>query len=202
MSTAPEPPEALRFLAQELREEESVISPYVVEPDADPALGMLASSGPRAAAAPGEYALLVEMIREGYLLHYGEPRLLRGHDADMALLCGDYLYARGLERLAALGDLEAVGELSDLISLSARIHADAAPAQAGTALWLASVTAVACGAEVGHEDAKTTLREGRAADGVLWRAAHRAASRCGLSDSLRAAAQAIDFDPLDDPQLG
>ena len=58
----------------------------------------------RAAAAPGEYALVVEAVREGYLLHYGEPRLLAGHDADLALLAGDYLYALGLDRLAALGD--------------------------------------------------------------------------------------------------
>ena len=30
--------------------------------------------------------------------------LLAGHDADLALLAGDYLYALGIERLAALGD--------------------------------------------------------------------------------------------------
>ena len=47
---------------------------------------------------------MVEAVREGYLLHYGEPRLLAGHDADLALLAGDYLYALGLDRLAALGD--------------------------------------------------------------------------------------------------
>ena len=51
---------------------------------------------------------MVEAVREGYLLHYGEPRLLAGHDADLALLAGDYLYALGIERLAALGDPEAV----------------------------------------------------------------------------------------------
>ena len=45
-----------------------------------------------------------------------------GADADLALLAGDYLYALGLERLAALGDLEAVRELSDLISLSAQLN--------------------------------------------------------------------------------
>ena len=42
---------------------------------------------------------MVEAVREGYLLHYGEPRLLVGADADLALLAGDYLYALGLERL-------------------------------------------------------------------------------------------------------
>ena len=63
---------------------------------------------------------MVEAVREGYLLHYGEPRMLAGHDPDLALLAGDYLYALGLERLAALGDPEAVRELSDLISLCAQ----------------------------------------------------------------------------------
>ena len=102
-----------------------MISPHVADPEkADPALGLLAAAGPRAAEAPGEYALLIETVREGYLLHYGRPRVVVGADADLALLAGDYLYALGLERLAALGDLEAVRELSDLISLSAQLHAE------------------------------------------------------------------------------
>ena len=100
-----------------------MISPQVTDPgEAEPALGLLAAAGPRAAQAPGEYSLLVESVREGYLLHYGEPRVVVGADADLALLAGDYLYALGLERLAALGDLEAIRELSDLISLSAQLH--------------------------------------------------------------------------------
>ena len=67
---------------------------------------------------------MVEAVREGYLLHYGEPRLLAGHDADLALLAGDYLYALGLERLAALGDDPAVAVLADLISDCAQLHAE------------------------------------------------------------------------------
>jgi hypothetical protein len=199
---APEPELALVHLAATLREERSVISAHVVEADPAPALGLLAAAGPRGAAAPGEYALLVETIREGYLLHYGTPRLLRGHDEDIGLLCGDYLYALGLDRLAALGDLAAVAELSDLISLSALVHAEGAPERAGAALWLGSVTAVGCGAGVAHEAAKTALREGRGSAVATWRAAHRTADRCGVSDSLRAAAEAIDFGPLDDPEIG
>ena len=35
-------------------------------------------------APPGSHASVVEAVREGYLLHYGEPRLLAGHDADLA----------------------------------------------------------------------------------------------------------------------
>ncbi|MGV1048372.1 MAG: hypothetical protein ACOYD4_07605 [Solirubrobacterales bacterium] len=118
------PEEALRALAAQLREEETPISPHVVEPAAAPKLGLLAAAGPAAAAAPGEYALVIEAVREGYLLHYGEPRLLAGHDADLGLLAGDYLYALGLDRLAALGDTAAVAILSDLISSCARLHAE------------------------------------------------------------------------------
>ena len=127
-----EPADALRVLAAQLREEETPISPHVVEPAEEPVFGPLAAAGPRAAAAPAEYALVVEAVREGYLLHYGEPRLLAGHDPDLALLAGDYLYALGIERLAALGDSAAVRELADLISLCAQLHAegraDAVPA--------------------------------------------------------------------------
>ncbi len=118
------PGEALRALAAQLRDEDTPISPHVVDPAAPPKLGLLAAAGPRAAAAPGEYAFVVEAVREGYLLHYGEPRLLAGHDPDLALLAGDYLYALGLDRLAALGDAAAVAVLADLISDCAQLHAE------------------------------------------------------------------------------
>ncbi len=67
---------------------------------------------------------MLEAVREGYLLHYAEPRLLNGHDEDLALLAGDYLYALGIERLAASGDVAAVRILADLISTSAQLHAE------------------------------------------------------------------------------
>jgi hypothetical protein len=107
---------ALRTLARQLRAEETPISPYVIDPAAPSELGDPAGGG--------EYALVVEAVREGYLLHYEEPRLLAGHDPDLALLAGDYLYALGLDRLAALGDTRAVAILSDLISDCARLQAE------------------------------------------------------------------------------
>lgn len=118
------PGEALKVLAEQLRAEDTPISPHVVEPAEAPELGELAASGPGTAAAPAEYALVVEAVREGYLLHYEQPRLLAGHDPDLALLAGDYLYALGLDRLAALGDTRAVAILSDLISECARLQAE------------------------------------------------------------------------------
>jgi hypothetical protein len=133
--------EALRALAAQLREEETPISPHVVDPAAPPTLGALAA-GPRTAASPGEYALVVEAVHEGYLLHYGEPRLLAGHDTDLALLAGDYLYALGLARLAALGDDRAVGILSDLISRCAQLHAEGDPGSIPD-LWKAAAGEIA-----------------------------------------------------------
>lgn len=134
--------DALRRLATRLREEDTPISPYVVDPASPPVLGLLAAAGPRTAAAPGEYALVVEAVHEGYLLHYGEPRLLSGHDPDLALLAGDYLYALGLDRLAALGDARATGILSDLISRCAQLHAEGCPGPIPD-LWKAAAGEVA-----------------------------------------------------------
>ncbi|MDQ2629630.1 MAG: polyprenyl synthetase family protein [Actinomycetota bacterium] len=107
---------ALQTLADQLRAEDTPISPHVVDPTDPPQLGELAGGG--------EYALVVEAVREGYLLHYEQPRLLAGHDPDLALLAGDYLYALGLDRLAALDDTRAVAILSDLISDCARLQAE------------------------------------------------------------------------------
>jgi hypothetical protein len=144
-------------LSELLRREDTPIAPHVIEPTEEPVFGPLAAAGPRAAADPEEYALVVEAVREGYLLHYGEPRLLAGHDANLALLAGDYLYALGIERLAALGDTAAVRELADLISLAAQLHAEGR-SDAAPELWRAAATAVGDGGSEAHEAAKRALR--------------------------------------------
>jgi hypothetical protein len=66
----------------------------------------------------------LEAVYEGYLLHYGEPRLLVGMEPDLQLLAGDAMYALGLSRVAQEGDLEAVSELADLITATAKAHAE------------------------------------------------------------------------------
>lgn len=104
---------ALSELAAQLRAEDTPISPHVADPGAALAF-----------APPGERAFVIEAVREGYLLHYGEPRLLSGHDDDLALLTGDYLYALGIERLARRGDTAAVQALADLIGSCARLHTE------------------------------------------------------------------------------
>jgi hypothetical protein len=119
----------------------------------------VAASGPRAAGDPGEYELLVEAIHEGYLLHYASPRLIGASDENLALLAGDRLYALGLERLVALGDLEAVRELADVITLCALLTARGEGASC-EALWLAAARAVGFGASSEHERVKALLRNG------------------------------------------
>jgi hypothetical protein len=87
--------------------------------------------------ASPERRFVLESVYEGYLMHYGEPRAFAGMDEDLRLLAGDALYALGLSRLAEAGDLEAVAELSDLISRSAQAHAEGRPADA-EGLWVHS----------------------------------------------------------------
>lgn len=122
---------ALATLAAQLRAEDTPISPHVVDP-----------GEAQAFAPPGEHAFVLEAVREGYLLHYGEPRLLAGHDADLALLAGDYLYALGIERLAALGDTAAVHVLAELIATCAGLHSEGRGDET-TAAWEAAVKSIA-----------------------------------------------------------
>jgi hypothetical protein len=87
-----------------------------------------------------EYQLGLETIYEGYLLHYGRPRLFEPADADTALLLGDYLYAHGLVRIAERQIVQAVADLAELISICAQVQAegrsDDGPAWAASAVCL------------------------------------------------------------------
>jgi hypothetical protein len=74
--------------------------------------------------ADSRFAVGLETIYEGYLLHYGRPRLFAAGDDRNALLLGDYLYAHGLVRVAENQDVDAVGDLAALISLCAQLRAD------------------------------------------------------------------------------
>jgi hypothetical protein len=196
-ATAPEsrPEDALASLALLLREEGPVVAEHVAEATEPPALGLLVAAGPRCAADPGAFATVVELVREGFLCHYREPRLLAGVDPDLRLLLGDHLYARGIERLARLGDLRAVAELADLISLAAQLDAaSGADPDAAEIAWLAAAVAIAAGAGEPHEEAKATLRASGDA-GPLWEAARERAERAGLSEPLSVAAEAVGFAP-------
>jgi len=100
------------------------------------------------------YALGLETIYEGYLVHYGRPRLFEPADEDTALLLGDYLYAHGLVRIAEVGSVEAVADLAELISLCSQLRADSAPGDG--AAWAAS--AALLGADE-LDEARVALRD-------------------------------------------
>jgi hypothetical protein len=117
------------------------------------------------------FALGLETIYEGYLLHYARPRLFAPADKDTALLLGDYLYAHGLVRIAEVGSVEAVADLAELISLCAQLRADSAPGDG--AAWAASAALLGAG-ELG--DARAALRDEGDADPLTTLATARAGS--------------------------
>jgi hypothetical protein len=126
------------------------------------------------------FALGLETIYEGYLVHYGRPRLFAPLDDDTALLLGDYLYAHGLARISALHEVAAVADLSDLISLCSQLRAEEAERSEGRntfgvpgdgQLWAATAALLGRGA---LDEARMALR--LRSDPASLEAAARAAS--------------------------
>jgi hypothetical protein len=138
----------------------------------------LAASGPRAEGSREDYELLIETIYEGYLLHYGTPRVALTADDDLGLLAGDRLYALGLARLVALGDIAAVVELADTITLSALAQGARAP-ELADAVWAAGARAIGWGSSVAHRRAKELVLAGssKAIEAMRTSAAGLAAPR-------------------------
>jgi hypothetical protein len=104
--------------------------------------------------ADERFAVGLETIYEGYLVHYGTPRLFAPADADTALLLGDYLDAHGLVRVADAGDVDAVSDLSELISLCSQLRAENADGDG--ALWAATAATLGSGAAL--DEARAALR--------------------------------------------
>jgi hypothetical protein len=131
----------LRRLAAVVEDEGGLLAGAMTPAEEDGRLGALAAGG---RPDGEEYALLVEAIREGSLLHYAHGRVLAPEDPDLALLGGDRLYAIGLDRVARLGDVAAVAELADVISGVAQAHAEGDPERA-EAVWEAGARAIGSG---------------------------------------------------------
>jgi hypothetical protein len=190
----------LEELRSVLAAERGLLAGSLADPPANgAAFGPLVASGTRTRSAAPEYALLVESIFEGYLLHYAHGRVVAAaDDEDLRLLAGDHLYALGLERLAAIGDLDAVDELADLISLCAHVHAHlpnggAPPWSTASALWALAALAVAHGGWDQQREAKQRARElaPDAAPRALSAAWERAAT-LGVEQSLEHALIAFE----------
>lgn len=176
------PPTALERLAELLRAQGGLMASLL--PEGDPGQrsqngggpAQVVAAGPRAQRRPEEYELLVEAIYEGYLLHYDTPRILRPPEADLGLLAGDQLYALGLARLVALGDLDAVGELADVIALTALAQGEGRTDLA-QAIWGAGARAVGWGSSDAHRHAKALARAGEPAALEAMRAAAQTGRR-------------------------
>jgi hypothetical protein len=131
------------------------------------------------------FALGLETIYEGYLVHYGTPRLYEPQDADAALVAGDYLYAQGLARIAALGEVEAVSDLAELISLCAQARADSRPGDG--AAWAATAALLGQGRLAKARETFSSTGEAGALD-VL---ARKAAGDRGIDQALAAHARLV-----------
>jgi hypothetical protein len=130
------------------------------------------------------YALGLETIYEGYLVHYGRPRLFAPADDDTALLLGDYLYAHGVARISALHGVAAVADLSELISLCSQLRAEEADGDGP--LWAATAALLGRGE---LDEARTALR--LHSDPTLLDAAARAAAGDDAVDAALAAHAAL-----------
>ena len=126
------------------------------------------------------YALGLETIYEGYLVHYGRPRLFVPPDDDTALLLGDYLYAHGVARISSLHDVAAVADLAELISLCSQVRAEDSGGDGP--LWAATAALLGRSA---LDEARTALR--LHADPQPLDAAARAAAGAEAVDAALAA---------------
>ena len=134
---------------------------------------------------PAAHSIGIETIYEGYLVHYGRSRLFAPADRDTALLLGDYLYAHGLVRIATSGDIAAVADLAELISLCAQARAEGRNGDG--AAWAATA------ASLGADDltpAQNALRTGHDT-GLLETAARSAAGDDAVDRALAAHARLV-----------
>ncbi|MGH3064867.1 MAG: hypothetical protein ACRDOF_01065, partial [Gaiellaceae bacterium] len=132
------------------------------------------------ALAPAGHAVGLETIYEGYLVHYGRSRLFSPPDCDCALLLGDYLYAHGLVRVAATGDVAAVADLAELISLCSQARGEGRDGDG--AAWAATAASLGVGDLSSARDA-LRLRN----DASLLEASARSAAGDGPVDRALAA---------------
>jgi hypothetical protein len=150
--------------------------------------------------APARLALGLETIYEGYLMHYGRPRLFAAEDRDTRILLGDYLYAHGLVRVAEAGDVRAVADLAALLSVCAQLRAEAEPGRPvpDGVVWAATFACLGT-AEPELAAARAELRDrgepGALADLALDAAGPEAVDRALAAHAERAAAGTTTIPP-------
>lgn len=155
-----------------------------------------------------EYVEALELIYEGYLLHYRTGRLgiVSGDDPQTALLAGDVFYARGLDLIAVRGDVASVALLARLMSACSCLRGLAAPFSDDDAVWAYTVAALAAlragrpaeRAGAFFDELDAMLAEGAPVD--VPRRAAAAAAALGLPDPAPLAAAFALPDPPADPR--
>ncbi|HJW75095.1 MAG TPA: hypothetical protein VJ787_05430 [Thermoleophilia bacterium] len=95
-------------------------------------------------AAAADFPLAIELIYEGYLLHYRRSRVASPGEHDGSrLLAGDYLYARGLRIVAAAGDVDSVHLLTRLMAVCSYLRAEGVDFVFDDEVWAFTVAALA-----------------------------------------------------------
>ena len=135
----------------------------------------------------GDFLEAIELIYEGYLVHYRTGRLatIATGDRQTALLAGDVFYAHGLRTIASRGDVHSVELLTRLMSACSCLRSLGLPFTVDDALWaytMAALAAVRAGvppAEAGafFDEIDAELGTGAPADASA-RAAAAAAALC------------------------
>ncbi len=155
-----------------------------------------------------EYVEALELIYEGYLLHYRTGRLgiVSADDPQTALLAGDVFYARGLDLIAIRGDVASVALLARLMSACSCLRSLAAPFSDDDAVWAYAVAALAAlragrpaeRAGAFFDELDAMLAEG--APAAVPRRAAAAAAALGLPDPAPLAAAFAAPDRPADPR--
>ena len=132
----------------------------------------------------GDLPLAIELVYEGYLIHYRESRVAcAGSPKERRLLAGDYFYAHGLRLVARAGDAEAVGLLTRLMAACSYLRAEGADWRLDDGLWELTAAAIAAAAGTLPRAAATRIFD--RVDGAI------AAGRPGDLQPLLAAGKAL-----------
>jgi hypothetical protein len=98
------------------------------------------------AGRPDDLPLAIELVYEGYLLHYRQSRVLAsGCPAETLLLAGDFFYAHGLRLVAGAGDIGAVALLARLMAACSFLRVQQAGFDMDDDLWELTALAVSAG---------------------------------------------------------
>lgn len=111
------------------------LNPWPGAPDTPGYSDVFTAVADRGVSHGDDYVFALEYIYEGYLLHYGVSRLLGPDRNDFHLLAGDYMYARGLNRTAAIGDLFCIRTLAGLVELCSYLHCESLDRRLALNAW-------------------------------------------------------------------